>query len=144
MGPYTWEPHETKTADGWHLTIFRITGREGKPTDENPENEGKLPVMFQHDGAVSYVSGDALPVQLVDLGYDVWMGNNRGMKYSNVHDRDGEWSLAERWDFNWATMGEYDLPAMISKVIEVSEKPKTTIITFSSGAPQCIYSMVKD
>lgn len=107
-------------------------------------NEDKLPVMFHHDGAVDYISGDSLPVQLVDLGYDVWIGNNRGMFYSNVHDRDGEWSLNERWDFNGATMGEYDFPPMISKALEVSQKPKLSIIAFSSGSFQCIYGLAKN
>lgn len=28
---------------------------------------------------------DPMPVQLVSQGYDVWMGSNRGTKYSNVN-----------------------------------------------------------
>ena len=29
---YTWEPHKVKTEDLWNLTIFRITGKKGRPT----------------------------------------------------------------------------------------------------------------
>ena len=50
-------------------------------------------------------------------GYDVWLGNSRGAPYSNTNIRDGEWSLKERWDFSWATMGRYDLPAIIDEII---------------------------
>ena len=73
-----------------------------------------------------------MPVQLVDEGYEVWLGNDRGTFYSNKHRRDGNWeSLKERWDFSWADMGYYDMPAALDKIIEVSGKPKVTVIGYS-------------
>ena len=48
------------------------------------------------------------PLQLVDRGYDVWMGSNRGTTYCNVNDKDGQWTEQERWDFSWADFGKYD------------------------------------
>lgn len=115
---YEWEPHEVKTEDGWHLTMFRLTGRLGERPALDSEHKDKLPVLLQHgygDSASGWIKGgtfnQSMPLRLVDYGYDVWMGNNRGVPYSNVHDRDGEWSLEERWDFNWADMGAFDMPA---------------------------------
>ena len=72
-----------------------------------------------------------LPGALATRGYDVWMGSNRGVKYSNVNRRDGEWSLKELWDFSWADMGLYDIPAMIEKIVEVTGKPKVTLFGYS-------------
>ena len=94
--------------------------------------------MLQHgygDFAGGWITGgtfnQSLPLQLVDYGYDVWMGNNRGVLYSNEHDRDGEWSLEERWSFTFADMGLYDMPAQIDKVLAVTGKPKVTVIGYS-------------
>ena len=50
----------------------------------------------------------------------MWLGNNRGSFYGNVNQRDGEWTTAERWNFSWAEMGEYDVPALVEKVLEVT------------------------
>ena len=117
---YTWEAYPLTTEDGWNLTLFRLTGRE----DGRVEHDGKhhAPVLITHGLSMDAVSwaevvgedGSASwPLQLVDRGYDVWMANNRGTTYSNVNDKDGQWSDKERWDFCWADMGKYDQPANI-------------------------------
>ena len=62
----------------------------------------------------------SLPLALADAGFDVWVGSNRGAKYSNRHVRDPDWSLEERWDFSFAEMGIYDMPAFLDKIIEVT------------------------
>ena len=48
LGPlgFDWEPHKVKTADGWHLTMFRIVGRYGEWTGGKKENKDKLPVLM--------------------------------------------------------------------------------------------------
>ena len=30
---YAWKAHKVKTEDGWHLTIFRMIGKTGQPTN---------------------------------------------------------------------------------------------------------------
>mmetsp|Transcript_29722 Transcript_29722/g.36880 ORF Transcript_29722/g.36880 Transcript_29722/m.36880 type:complete len:81 (+) Transcript_29722:234-476(+) len=77
----------------------------------------KPPVLIQHgfgDSASGYIKAKTFNkswiLSVADMGYDIWLGNNRGVPYSNKNDRDGEWSLEERWDFSWADMGIYDMP----------------------------------
>ena len=129
------------TEDGWFLTVFRVIGRNGKRPSLREENIKKPPVLAQHgafdsasEWAGSGVGGPTLPLQLVDQGYDVWMGVNRGNWFSNSHQRDGEWSLEEKWDFNWADMGLYDVPAFVEKMLEVTGKPKVTLLGYSQGS----------
>ena len=55
-------------------------------------------------------------LRLAEEGYDVWLGNSRGTEFSQTHsylnpEKDGKF-----WEFTWADMGKYDVPAMISKI----------------------------
>ena len=52
--------------------------------------------------------------QLVDQGYDVWLGNNRGTIYSRGHKT----MQAEEayFDFSFYEMGKFDVPAMVDYV----------------------------
>ena len=58
-----------------------------------------------------------IPLRFVELGYDVWLGNARGVQYSDKNDRDGDWSVKERWSFTWADMGKYDIPAVVDTIL---------------------------
>ena len=77
----------------------------------------------------------------LDQGYDVWISNSRGATYSNKNVRDGEWSLKERWDFSWATMGRYDLPVFIDGIIDITGHDKVTYIGYSQGTAQMYYAL---
>ena len=108
---YTWEPYETVTEDGWHLSLLRITGKVDGSVSTRKHH---TPVLITHGLTMSATSwvmdyeDPIWPLLLVDRGYDVWMASNRGTTYSNVNDRDGQWSDQERWDFSYAEMGRYD------------------------------------
>jgi hypothetical protein len=47
---------------------------------------------------------------LADAGYDVWVGNSRGNRYSREHTQHTT-KDREFWDFTWSEMADYDLPA---------------------------------
>ena len=114
------------------MTLFRITGVVGG--DYLTWDDEKFPVLMQHGSEMSpndWFNLQNLPLKLFDRGYDVWLSSARGTKYSNVNKRDGEWSLKERWDFSWAEMGYYDMPAFTDKILELTKKPKVTLVGFS-------------
>ena len=53
-------------------------------------------MLAQHgafDSAVGWATHGylrpSLPLKLVDEGYDVWLGNARGVIYSDTHELDG-------------------------------------------------------
>ena len=130
---YTWEPHQVETEDGWRLSLLRITAVKGVPFDSR-----KSPVFMMHGmlgTGDSWAAGlffePGFPGLLAEQGYDLWLGNSRGKPYSNYNKRDGEWSLEERWDFDWSDMGKYDIPANVKKIIEVTGKPKVTLMGYS-------------
>ena len=78
------------------------------------------PVLLQHgliSSAETWVANgeNAWPVKLLEAGYDVWLGNNRGNIYSRGHTRltaDDD----EFFDYSFFEMGKYDLPAMLDKI----------------------------
>ena len=54
-----------------------------------------------------------MPLILVDKGYDVWMGNNRGTEYSRGNKNGLTTDTKEYWAFSFAEMGLYDDTANI-------------------------------
>ena len=47
---------------------------------------------------------------LARMGYDVWLGNSRGNKYSLGHTTYSTKDSAY-WQFDWEDMGQYDIIA---------------------------------
>ena len=67
---------------------------------------------------------------IAESGYDVWLGNNRGTRYSNFNQNIDTEASAEYWDFSWAEMGLYDVPAFIDKILEVTGQANVTYIGY--------------
>ena len=143
---FSWEPHQVDTEDGWRLSLLRITA-----VHDEPIKSDKPPLFIIHG---AYGSGDSLtkgyflepglPGLLAEQGYDVWLGNSRGAPLSNHNSRDGTWSDEERWDFDWSDMGQYDIPVFVDKIIEVTGKPKVTLMGYSAGGAQIFYALAKN
>jgi lysosomal acid lipase/cholesteryl ester hydrolase len=69
---------------------------------------------------------------LANAGYDVWMGNNRGSKYSHGHLTLSPHDHAY-WDYYQEDMARYDLPAFINFVTATTAQPKISYIGHSEG-----------
>jgi len=72
---------------------------------------------------------------LSDVGYDVWMGNNRGNKYSHKHLHKKP-THEDFWDYSLDDLAKYDLPSMIDYVLAQSGAKSLTLIGFSQGTAQ--------
>lgn len=124
---YTLEEHFLTTDDGYILRMFRVPGK-------GP------PVLLMHGIFLSsddfFIAGpqSALAYQLSNEGYDVWIGNFRGNKYSrnNTHISP-DLESARFFNFSWNEMGRYDLPIMIDYVLETTNQTKLSYVGFSQG-----------
>ncbi|EAT35489.1 AAEL012343-PA [Aedes aegypti] len=128
---YKVEIHSATTEDGYMLTLFRIMPRKISETK-------KLPVFVMHgllgSAADFVISGpnNSLAYYLADDGYEVWLGNARGTRYSRRH-QELPLHSEEYWDFSWHEIGYYDLPAMIDYVLNKTGSDQLQYIGHSQG-----------
>ncbi|CAJ2645645.1 unnamed protein product [Trifolium pratense] len=112
---YTCEEHKVTTEDGYILSMQRL------PASRSGEKANKPPVLIQHglfcDAVIWLFNSpdESLGFILADSGFDVWLVNGRGTKYSTMHT-----SLSPNdkayWDWSWDELASYDLPASVQYV----------------------------
>ncbi|KAH8410559.1 hypothetical protein KR009_001778, partial [Drosophila setifemur] len=121
------ETHEVTTEDKYVLTLHRIPRRGAKPVllvHGLEDTSSTWLVMGPHSG---------LGYFLFDNGYDVWMGNVRGNRYSRAHSKLNPNTDRAYWSFSWHEIGMYDLPAMIDGVLEKTGYQKLSYFGHSQG-----------
>jgi lysosomal acid lipase/cholesteryl ester hydrolase len=89
---------------------------------------------------VGRTAKETLPFMIADLGYDVWLGNNRGVIDYSSHESLSE-SDREYWDFSFAEMGLYDVSAQINFILNETGLSKLTYMGFSRGNQQMFYAL---
>ncbi|EDV59005.2 uncharacterized protein Dere_GG23660 [Drosophila erecta] len=124
---YPSETNYVTSEDGYKLCLHRIP------------RPGAVPVLLVHGLLASSASWvelgpkDGLAYILYRKGYDVWMLNTRGNKYSreNFNRR-----LRPRkyWDFSFHEIGKFDVPAAIDHILVRTHKPKIQYIGHSQGS----------
>ena len=71
------------------------------------------------DDWFKYIAKDRnLPYFLLELGFDVWLGNNRGV---NDYSHNQFYKANQEdiyWHFDFTNMAEHDLPMQIDYVLE--------------------------
>ncbi|KAF3419812.1 hypothetical protein E2986_13308, partial [Frieseomelitta varia] len=131
---YVAETYQVVTEDRYVLQLDRIAGSVKSPPSGN-----KPAVLLLH-GLLDCSSTWLLPGPekslgfiLADWGYDVWLGNVRGNRYSRKH-LDFTPSDQKFWMFSWHEIGTYDIPAMIDHITEKTEQKKIFMISHSQGS----------
>ncbi|XP_062550414.1 lipase 1-like isoform X2 [Armigeres subalbatus] len=131
---YKAETHRIETYDGYIVEMHRLTvsPSSGKFDPRKP------PVLMMHgllgSSADWIMIGphNGLSYLLSDRGYDVWLGNARGNRYSREHTYLTA-DMTEYWDFTWHEIGVYDVPAMIDYVLKVRNFTKLHYVGYSQG-----------
>ncbi|XP_075976480.1 lipase 3-like [Anticarsia gemmatalis] len=128
---YKSEEHDVLTDDGYMLTLHRIL--------PNSKITFKQTVVLHHgllgssEDWLLLGPNRALPYLLADHGFDVWLLNARGNKYSRAHVNTYI-KPKEYWNFSWHEMGIYDLPATLTYINELSVGADLHFIGHSMGA----------
>ncbi|KAI1294236.1 Gastric triacylglycerol lipase [Halotydeus destructor] len=138
---YECQAHQVVTSDGYILTVHRVvnakfSGQSVKPIILNHgllSSAGDFLINSPGGGAGdSDEVGNNLGFELAKRGYDVWLANNRGNKYSLNHT-----SLTSKqrkfWDFSFDEMAEYDLPAVIDHVLNITGFETVSYVGHSQG-----------
>src|SRR3990167_7792796 len=120
---YPVQQHQVITEDGFKLNMFRIQ-------KQGTQIRNGLPVvMLQHgidSSSLAWVTNgptDSFAFILANAGYDVWLGNNRGNRFSREHVSLKPWEKAF-WAWSFQQMGQYDVPAAFKKIREVTGAKK--------------------
>ncbi|XP_017844620.2 lipase 1 [Drosophila busckii] len=123
---YPVELHSINAKDGFQLTAHRIP----KP--------GAQPVLLVHgledssSGWLLLGPNTSFAYLLSDRGYDVWLLNTRGNRYSRKHSK---YHLLnpQFWDFSFHQLGIYDLPATIDYIIANTNFKQLHYVGHSQG-----------
>lgn len=113
------EEHMVSTPDGFYLSLFHVVGKVGEEEEEGSDERGH-PVLLLHglmmDSEVFVCSQkSSLAYFLYSEGLDVWIGNNRGNRYSHKHLKLSP-SDKEYWNFSMDEFARYDVPSFINHV----------------------------
>ncbi|PNT04968.3 hypothetical protein POPTR_014G159900v4 [Populus trichocarpa] len=146
---YACQEHTVTTKDGYILSLQRMpSGLSGQAAD-------KPPVLLQHglmmDGVTWLMNlpDESLAFILADNGYDVWIANSRGTRFSrghaSLHPNDSVY-----WDWTWDELAAYDLPATFQYVHDQTGQnlhyvghSQGTLIAFAAFSQEKLLNMLR-
>jgi lysosomal acid lipase/cholesteryl ester hydrolase len=147
---YLAEEHVVQTKDGYLLGVHRLAWRRGEeevPVNCGPDSTQKK-VVYLHHGLMMNSEvwvcitekERCLPFLLVDRGYDVWLGNNRGNKYSKKSIHHGPTDPLF-WNFSMDQFAFHDIPDSINYILDTTQQPSLSYIGFSQGTAQAFATL---
>ena len=146
---YSSEEHIVQTGDGYLLGVHRLAWKKGEEgTRVNAHGGTPKKVVYMHHGLLMNSEvwvcmtekERCLPFALVERGYDVWLGNNRGNKYSKKSMKHRPNTNAF-WDFSMDEFAFYDIPDSINYVLKTTGQPSLSYVGFSQGTAQAFATL---
>ena len=137
---YPIENHTIVTDDRYILTTFRIPGKKGQKYAHG------RPILIAHgilgtsDNLLDN-GDDSIGYKLADLGYDVWLMNNRGNTYSRKHRTWNPDTDTGYWEYSFYEMGIFDMEANIDYIRKVTRYPNVSYIGYSQSAGAVLAAM---
>lgn len=144
---YTYEEHVVMTKDGYLLGVHRIPEIKGRVRTRPGTSTGKQVVYLHHgllmNSEVWVCLTDeqrCLPFVLAEQGFDVWMGNNRGNKYSkkSIHHSPNSHKF---WDYSLDNFAWHDIPDTIEYILSITKAGSLSYIGFSQGTAQAFAAL---
>ncbi|KAL6156707.1 cholesterol esterase [Exserohilum turcicum] len=149
---YTCEEHIVQTGDGYLLGLHRLGWKKGEEKVRvncgDPAKGVRKKVVYLHHGLMMNSEvwvcmtdkQRCLPFELVERGYDVWLGNNRGNKYSkkSIHAPP---TSSRFWNFSMDQFAFHDIPDSIGYILETTHQPSLSYIGFSQGTAQAFATL---
>ncbi len=86
---------------------------------------------------------DSPAFMLSEAGYDVWLANLRGNKYSKKH-LSLDIMKPEYWDFGWEESALYDLPAFTDFILSKTGYKKLAFIGHSLGTTAALFALTEN
>ncbi|KAM4065272.1 alpha/beta hydrolase fold domain-containing protein [Hirsutella rhossiliensis] len=147
---YEAEEHIVQTTDGYLLGIHRLQWRRGE--EDQRVNHGptsiRKRIAYLHHGLLMNSEvwvcltdeKRCLPFELLERGFDVWFGNNRGNKYSKKAIHSSPTSV-KFWDFSMDEFAFHDIPDTISYILDTTQQKSLSYIGFSQGTAQAFATL---
>lgn len=141
-----------QTKDGYLLGVHRLPYRKGEEQSGARINTGpdsvSKPVVYLHHGLLMNSEvwvclteeERCLPFALVNQGYDVWLGNNRGNKYSKKSTRCSP-SSTRFWNFSMDEFAFHDIPDTINYILTATSQSSLSYVGFSQGTAQAFATL---
>ena len=118
---YNVESHYVTTEDGYINQMFRIN--DGVSSANARNRPAAMLVHGLIDASDTFIlnGNSSIAFMLVEFGYDVWVVNTRGNRYSLGHVRYDSAVDKEYWDEGHSNMiAKYDVPAFIEHIRQES------------------------
>ncbi|XP_031341659.1 lipase 3-like isoform X2 [Photinus pyralis] len=128
---YPCEIHTVVSQDGYILEMHRI------PFGKDGPSENRSAVYVQHgllSSSADWILKGKTRYALADAGYDVWLANVRGTRYSRRHMfLNPDKNASSFWDFSWHNIGVDDVPTMIDYILITVKQRNIFYIGHSQG-----------